>query len=342
MLLTLGEARRSQDLADVMGLCGNSEQARNIINKATRMLMTRGNFWGTVQMVQGCILNQCVTWPRYVGSVLAVNTCGRSAGVWNNWAGFVPIGPAGVRGEGFTCNSDGSCGGNLRDDNYGTSPVFNQVPCGKEYYIRVYPASRVDIGKTITIYGIDFNGQVIRTKLSDGTWQDGVTLTIGVPFTSTSFKVREVTRVLKDVTQNIIRLFMYDADNDKLISMAAYDPSETSPDYRVSKIHGDVRACCCCPQGNRIIKALTKLQFIPAVNDTDLVLIENLDALGLMIQAIKNKNATNVSTSQALELDAVRELNLELRNRFPLNQTPVSINPFGTAIPARHGIGRII
>jgi hypothetical protein len=91
------------------------------------------------------------------------------------------------------------------------------------------------------------------------------------------------------------------------------------------------------------IKALVKLQFIKVQVDNDLVIIDNEDAIALAIQAIKAGESGKVGKSAAFEASAIHDLNLQLRDKFPLDQTPISYNPFGTAIPAgRAMIGRII
>lgn len=342
-LLTYKQARDSRDLAAVMGVCPTSLDGREYLNKAVRMLMNRGNFWGTVQLMRGCVFNQCITWPRYVGTVLAMNMCGANVPVWNNWYEFLPIGTRGIMHEGFRIVGT-SCSGNLAAANEGTTSVFDNVPCGKARYIRAYPQTRLDAGKKVTIFGIDSNGQTIRTKRTDGTFQDGVVINISVPFGSTSITVREITRVVKEETQGVVRLFQYDATGDTLHDCAVYEPTELSPNYRFTRIQGTnqrARGCCDCPDGLKQIKGLVKLQFVPVKHDDDLVLIENLDAIAMMIQGIRNREANKQGSADGLESSAIRELNLELRDKFPLEQTPIQLNPFGTALPARHMIGRI-
>jgi hypothetical protein len=346
MLLTYKEARESFELKNVLGVCGNSEAARSYLNRGVRMLMNRGNFWGTVQMLKVCISEDCVTWPRPVGTVLALNSCHRNIPVWNEWYSFVPIGAGGVRGEGFGWQN-GVCSGELAADNVGTTPVFRQIPCGQTRYVRFYLAVRADIGKTVTVFGIDSNGQVIRSKNAQGIWQEGVTLTLAIGtdgFVSTPMQLREITRIIKDKTQGVVRAFYYDATQNALTLAGAYQPNETSPDYRFSKIHHLMQKCCLskCDQSVKSLRGLVKLDFVPVVDDTDLVLISNLDALALIIQSVRAREDKEHAEADELQGQAVHELNLELRNKFPLDQTPVKINPFGTATPRRHGIGRII
>lgn len=325
-------------MKSIAGSCPNSDDFLALLNDATRMLMNRGNWWSTVQNITSCVYNKCIAWPRHVGTVLAVNYCGSSQQLYNNWYQFMPLDASCVRNY-INCGCKGGIG--VMAD--GTSPVFQQIRCGDEPYIRAYPIRQDDVGKTITIYGIDTDGQTVMTEHADGIYQEGEELTLAIPYVSTSRQYQTVTRVEKEETEGVVRLYQYDATNDVLIDMAYYEPTETSPAYQVSKIIG-ASGCSCDSScsGLKRVAALVKLQFVPVVNDKDIIQIENLDALALMMQALKLSDQYDVKTKQAMELDAVRELNLELRNRLPIDQIPVNVMPFGTALPVHHGIGRMM
>jgi hypothetical protein len=341
-MLTFKQAKDSTELANVSGVCGSSEQFRSYLNKSVRMLMTRGNFWGTVQLMRFCVYNECLVWPRQVGTILALNTCGRPVNVWNNWFQFSHMGSQrDILSEGFTIDGY-RCIGNLNMENQGTTPVYFQVPCGKNFYIRSYPGVRADIGKTITIFGIDSNGQEVRTKNADGIWQDGETVVNALPFASTTKRYREITRVVRDKTSLPGRLFYYDPDNNVLRDCATYDPTDTAPDFRFTKIPGLVNTRTpSCANGSMQVSALVKLQYVPVENDNDLVLISNLDAIGNMIQAIRKSDGGNSEGGETDVARAVHEMNLELRDKFPEEQTPIVIRPAGAVGAYRARIGMI-
>jgi hypothetical protein len=341
-VLTFGQAKASIELANVSGVCGSSDAFRSYLNKAVRMLMTRGNFWGTVQLMKFCVYNECLVWPRQVGTILAANTCGQPVNIWNNWFQFARIGGMqDLNGAGFSidgCN----CRGDLNLENQGTTPVYFQVPCGNNFYVRSYPGVRADIGKTTTIFGVDSNGQVVRTKNAAGFWQDGETIVNALPFVSTVNRYREITRVVRDKTSGPGRLFYYDPDNNVLRDCAVYDPTDTAPDFRFTKIPGLMRGrSVSCANGAKQISALVKLQFIPVENDNDLVLISNLDAIGNMIQAIRKSDGGDSAGGEIDVSRAVHEMNLELRDKFPQEQTPISIRPAGAIGAFRSRLGMI-
>ena len=357
MWLSFGELKASE-VPDDAGVCPDSPEFRNYTNKATRMLINRdagqASFWGTVEKVQICTYGDCITWPRWVGTPMAVSRCGQPAHMWNNWFSFVPL----MRSDwhntlnGFDSGFSlfgGTCRGSLNIADNGTSPVMNPIACGKTMYIRAYPSTQQDVDplhpKTTTIFGVDAHGQTIRTQKPDGTWQDGVTITLALPFVSTPFKIQTVTRILKDETQGPLRYYQYDADNNVLLDLVSYDPGETSPMYRCSKVHGARTNKSCASQacgGLKRVEALIKLEYVPVKYDSDRVLISNMDALRDMILSIKYAAAGDKTTSGQYELSAIRELNLEASTKVPKEQTPVIINPFGSGLPVQHGIGRII
>lgn len=304
--------------------------------------MNRGDWWGTVEHINLCVYNSCLVWPRYVGTVLAVNLCGQAQKVMNNWYEFMPLSRQDFCSGGFGW-SGSSCSGNTAVVNDGTSPVFNPIACNAPKYVRAYLGTREDAGKKTRIFGIDENGQTIRTQNTDLTWTDGVELTLPNPdvtnFVSTSFKVREIFRITKDETQGVLRYYQFDADNNVLLDLVILEPTELSPMFRRSRLPTRCGGGC---NGLTSVEALVKLEFIPVKYPTDLVLISNLDALADMMLAVKYSNSGDKDMAKDFEAKGIRELALELTNKYPIEQTPVLVDPFGSGGPSAHMIGQII
>ena len=224
----------------------------------------------------------------------------------------------------------------------GTTPVQAQLKCNEPRYIRAFPAYKQDAGKTITIFGVDSNGQEIFTKRDDGTYLPGVILTLAVPYVGTSFQIRQVTRVLKDATMGPVRLYAYDAVNDVMDDMAYYAPSERSPAFAFSTVRGMRSNLGNTCNGLTQVEALVKLRFIAVETDEDEILISNWVALKQMMLAIRAEDAGDDANAEILQAKAVRELNRQLRVYVPEDQIPVSIEVFGTATPRSVGVGCII
>ncbi len=163
-----------------------------------------------------------------------------------------------------------------------------------------------------------------------------------LPFVSTTKRYREITRVVRDKTSFPGRLYYYDPDNNVLRDCAVYDPTDTAPDFRFTKIPGLASSrTTSCANGSRQVSALAKLQFIPVENDNDLVLISNLDAIGNMIQGIRKSDGGDSAGGELDVRRAVLEMNLELRNKFPESQSPISIRPAGAVGAYRARLGMI-
>ena len=72
MLTTFGDIKRSRVL-QIASANPDGPEFASLVNAATRQLMTRGSWWGTVQGIRGCVYDGCVVWPRTVSAVLALN-----------------------------------------------------------------------------------------------------------------------------------------------------------------------------------------------------------------------------------------------------------------------------
>lgn len=269
--------------------------------------MYRGDWKGTVVPIRVCVRSGCVVFNRYVGEVRDVKICDIPTPMRSLWYEFLP-----------GCNWDRCCGSSLSWTQWGDVPVFQDV-MGDDRLIRAYPRTQADIGQTIQIFGIDNYNQALTTNNGDGTWSDGVTITLAYPYGSTNVFVRRIDRVIKEVTQGPVNLYGYDSVNNKLEDLAQYAPNETVPSYARYQLGG-------CGTCTKSVLALVKLRFIPAEVDTDLVLLDNLAALKMIGQADKFREAGNISTARACMVDAVEVLNRQLEDSFPNEQIPISIS----------------
>lgn len=330
MLTTLGQAKRSS-LKAIAGACPTSQGFVDLVNEATRRIMRRGDWVGTVCPVYLCVRSGCIVFPRYVGQVRKINICNQTIPVQNMWGSFIqyedPRWGSGANWWGG--NSFGAwLGQGVKLTQKYRTPVFQDI-MGDGRYVRAYPTARKDVGKTITIFGVDNNGQVLRTRdSSDDTWSDGWNLTLAAPFASTSAYVRRIDRLLlPDDLQQEVRLYAYNVADTVLEEIGTYEPGDENPSFERYSLSALNCGSCGCESLKSVV-ALVKLKYVPARVDNDLVLVENLDALKFMIQCIKAEEANDRDTARGYEADAIRELNLELRDQMPEDETPVSINCF--------------
>ena len=310
----------------IAATCTTSSTFLDLANAAIRQLMNRGDWWATVQPVRFCVQGTSLVLPRWVGTVLAVNRCGQPIPVANRWFDFEPFGdwPCAA----IACGRRGNkWPGTLTAVSDGTTPFINQIPAGSTNYVRFYVTQPSDYGKTVTVFGLDENGQIVFSTYPDGTVQEGIVLTLAQPYVQSTILFSKIERLVKDITAGVIRGYIFDPVTNLLNIIGEYQPTEITPEYIHLRLAGPPQPCCCIAQ----ISALVKLQFIPVFFDNDLVLIDNEDAIRDMIMSLREKEAGNLTNALALEASAFRELNYQLRNRVPEDQFVVNFQPFGTA-----------
>lgn len=312
-LQTLGQIKNSR-IIQIAGVCKTGPEFRQFVNDGTQLLLERGDWPGLLIPMQVCLRNGCVVWPRSVGRVRRLSICHRTIRADNFWWNYVDT------GDYKTC-----CGQDLdirRLTNMGRSPTYNDIPGLGLWKIRVTATKATDIGKTVTIFGLDSNGQILRHKDSDNLWQEGLVLALQKPHGESPMYVRQIDRVWKDVTQGDVFLFAYDPARDLWWDLARYAPDEENPGYAKD----DLKSCGCCNGANppQSVVALVKLQFVPVTNDNDLVLCPSLMALKLVIQGIKRaEGGDNRGYTENLLL-AVNELNHVLDNETPPEDAPIN------------------
>lgn len=318
MLLTLAQVKAGP-VGRSCGIATTSPDFTNIVNDGTRQLMTRGNWWATIQPMW-LPMNMAsphadLICPRGVESILAVNRKHQHHGyeaarVFNFWYKFLPWNP------GFLESCRGLDRHHHRPVAYGvgTTPVTSQINPSAPMYVRATSNNPNDAGINITFFGLDQNDNPtqVTLTLSTGSAPFASSATAGIQFS-------QVQRVVKDLSNGYITC-QQDDNNGNLLPLSIYQPSEQTPEYTVMRLEGFR------PEPN--IAVIASLSFVPALADTDNVLIENQDALRDMVLSIRKKEAGDIEAANAYDLSAIRELNKEMKKRFPDEQFSATFNPF--------------
>jgi hypothetical protein len=311
----LSDARNDLGIKSISGVCGSSAQLAQYVNEAQRRLMRRGNWYDTEWVVSFCVSGNIIAWPRWVGSVNGIRFGkGRPGQLFNNNYSFV--GPH-LRHSGFHCDTV------IEDANMG--PCANEVSGTAGKLIRYYVVNPADVGKTITLYGSQYGAQ----PLQDSTGAAGLSLTAANPYGASTTLVTRIDSVVRQATIGMAYLYEFDPTANTLRDLAAFEPGETNPRIRRSIIHNkpynrdqaDANGICWTT-----MEALIKLEFIPVVNDRDFLMIDNLDAIKFMIQAIKAEEANDEQTAELKISKAIRELNFDLRDKNGDDQMPIRVN----------------
>lgn len=216
-MLTLEDLQNSYELQEVFTVAPDDPRYTARINEATARLCVRGDFIGPIAVIRLCVNNGCVVWPRHVKSIRRINRCRHKIahhGLWYDWMEKSFAGCDG-RGEGWfgweTWGLGKFGGGHVTDRP--TVPCFSDI-WGPNRSVRVYPQNPSDVGKTITLFGEDQNGQPLGTLGFNGqSWSDGLVLTLASPYVETllpsgqPYFIRHIDRVLRQATQQNVTMF---------------------------------------------------------------------------------------------------------------------------------------
>jgi hypothetical protein len=333
-VLTYGQLK-SGVCKRIASACPNGQTFTDLAQAGVRQLMQRGDWWSIVQPMRFCTQGNSIVYPRFVAAILAFNRCGQPTPVANQWFEFEPFDSWHQQAAGC-CRRGENWPGGFTAVTDGTTSILNQIPAGNLNKVRFYVSAAVDYGKTVTVFGTDQHGQVVYSTHPDGSYQEGLVLTLAQPYVESSIYFSKIFRIVKAVTANVIRGFLYDPNTALMNILGEYQPTETAPEYIHSKLMGSgggrAQVKCCATMQ---VSALVKLQFIPFVNDNDIVPIDNEDAIRDMIISIRQKEAGNIAEAKAMEESALRELNYQLKTRYPNEQFVSNFRPFGTASLSR-------
>lgn len=335
-LPTFAEAKADRGLRTIAQVCNNSDDFKSLLNEATKRLMDRGDWPGTELPIQINVSGGVVTFPRIVGTVRALNLCRSGVPVYGDWYRFLNH----EWRHGTCCGQwQALCSGSpVVMTQYGTGIQFAEIP-SSTCVLKVYSVQQ-DNGAIIQFFVTNPQGQPLTTTSSDGlTISDGISITCNQPFTVDTNLVANIGRVIKPLTNGPIQVSALDTVTNIETPIAAFDAGDTNPGFAQYRLQMNQ---CISPQPVIPAIALVKLKFIPVVADTDPVLIPNLYALKLFMQGIRFGEAGDRANALGFQADAVKELNLEMDNVLPAENIPITMNPFGSALPSRAGIGRLL
>lgn len=337
-----------QDDIAIKKICGVRTDSRDffaLINEVEQSLMHRGGWFDLEQRIQFCIAGCHIVWPEFVGTVLAIRFChGNVAVSRNGWYSFAPNqsmnngrhGFGNGFGEGFRVGSNwdnaGFGGGDVVVEDANSRPCYNDVSCTTGSQLRYYVVNPNDVGKTITIFGKKFGGQPLQERSPTGAIVNGTTITAANPFGQGFDLVASggIESIIREETESMAYLYEYDALTGLLRDIGAYQPGETHPRYRCSRILNVPRRtigpneCCFTP-----IEAKIKLKFVELKNERDFIPVDNLRALKLGIQAVKLEEKNEDGAAAEKWALAVHELNLESFDKSPDEQIVFQNNTFG-------------
>lgn len=348
--ITLGDCMASR-LPQAVGLCAvDTAGVAAIVNSAQqRILFARelgdvGWFGGWSELSFDVSQDDpYITLPRGYTSIIAIDICTAPIPLRNQFFEFMLYGfgrfPKGVCASGRSRNSCAS----LQTYDRGFFPSFTDViPPDKK--LRFYLTDSGDVGKRVLVGYKDANGIPVRTL--DGVVQvDGEFLTLVAPFVDTTYDVSVLTSLQKDITLGRVTVFQVDVNTAEETQISYLEPGETVAGYRRYLLDPLPRNCCNLPQSTSTtvqVKALCRLDYIPAVVTTDFLVVSNLEAITNEAQAIRYSQMDIPNAKQMEEYHHKQAIRL-LQGQIVANegtQTPsIRFSPFGSAHLLRQGIG---
>lgn len=318
MIFTVADARPVLAPFVESGSCPSNSVVLDRVNECSRRLMAKATWWNMLRRIRFYSTGGVIALPTEVEKILTVDTEGTPARVFNQMYEFLENGPGEVPPR-------TAYDRNLVDLGDGWPTFFDLPPTNSETTTDGAPCRLValstaaaDIGQTLTIWGRDSQLQDVAAEgisLNVARWQNGVdgqfhvqnVLDTPGAYPETEFSA--ITSVAKPVTTAYVSLYTYEPTTHRMYFLAKYHPLETRPGYRRYRILAPGLS------NYSNVLCLCRLRYVPRLYDTDVLLIQNLDALKLMAMAIREENDRNLQLALAYEQSAVRLLGEEQRTK---------------------------
>lgn len=344
--LRLYDMRLSR-LPQMLGYCqGDIPNIAQAVNEAQRRLITCkevgdegwNNTWAEMAFIMSRT-SPYLTLPREVARIEAATVCDRPIPVQSQFFEYLQFGNGRLR----TRNR------NLRWPLTAAYSRNNAVTfvdlTNPPQNLQVFATDPADMDGThrVLIQGTDNNGAMIYSQ--DGLVRvTGQYVTLESPFVAFPIPVNSITGIQKDITNGPVQIFQVDPTTGASVLLLTMEPGETVASYR--RYYFDSLPCNCChdlpPSTTVTVTAIVKLDLIPAVVDTDYLLLTSSEAIIEECASVRYSQVDN-QTSQGMALakhaQAVRFLLGELSHVNGIDTPAISFKPFGSADLRRIRIG---
>jgi hypothetical protein len=162
-----------------------------------------------------------VTLPRYVDRILALTVNSLPMLMRNKWFEFS------LSGNG----SNDNLARPTTWDNYGDTLIVNPIDSTTPLRLAAICDDASDDGVSVTVYGLDDSGNILRTS-----GNDGLVITANTALMPTTIKVSQITLIAKGASNSFIRLVQVNADGSEGTLLGYYHPDELYPRYQRIRI----------------------------------------------------------------------------------------------------------
>lgn len=322
---TLADAKNSR-IPAAMGICADEPKFLAILNEAQQRLLTKGKWWGTFGKFRICSSNGCITLPVQISTIEKAAICGSPIRVHDQWFEFLENG-LGLRSGMDTSSTSGTCcGTGLNSWGCGVGEVLYRgrfctfkdiIGTGKKLNFICDLVS--DVGKEVLALGYDDNGNWIRTTQS-GSIQDGEVIALAQSGGTNSVNNFSCVTDLQfpDDMDGQTWLYEYTVSDATKRLIGKYEYFEQRPSYAryfFPSILTQTNSDGSCSQSS--IEIIGKLEYIPAKNDTDYLIISNIPALKALMVGISNaEKVPDTIQKQAIMSSAYTEAIAELQTEL--------------------------
>jgi hypothetical protein len=294
MRTTLLDAKNSR-IPSAIGVCSSEQKFVDVLNEAQQRLLTKGLWFGTYGRFRICAPDGCITLPAQIATIERVAMNGMNIPVRDEWYEFLENG-YGPRNSNSCNSSGGGCGspwnsGGQESLYRGRFCTFKDIiPTGKKLNFICDLAS--DVGKEVLALGYDDNGNWIRTD-QGGIIKDGELIAFAQSAGTNSVNNFSCVTDLQlpDNMDGQSWLYEYKVSDASKRMIGKYEYFETRPYY--ARYYFPTICSSSSGTCNRSsVEIIGKLEYIPAKQDTDYLIIGNIPALKEMCVAIVNAEKT--------------------------------------------------
>lgn len=294
---------RNAELPQILGECSaNLAAIRSIVNRAQRRLIydplapDDGWWGGYAEMVFTATVDAYgqayLTTPRDVARLAGMTICGCPARMRNRFYEYMVFGNGLKTGQRCWRNLSSQIEAIERD----TVPTLTDLVGTKQ--LRFYLSDPGDVGLKITAQGLDANSKpILDADVLTGRAIFGEKIELQYPFNTSVNTFSKITGLMKPNTLGQITIVQVDTDGNES-DLSVMEPGETTAAYRRYVLTGLPRLCCSGTNGQVTVSAMAKLDLVPAMSDSDALLIWNTEALieecqAVLYSSMDSPNASN-------------------------------------------------
>ena len=271
-------------------MCADDPRALALLNEAIEQIIYRSRGTLLTRKIRLCVDDNCISLPYQVTALQQASICEFPVPINNQWYELLPFGATTYVNQ----DEPSRCRVTLEDRGY--FPTFSSVRESK--YLKIYTDKEEGEDAFMRINGLDQNGLPVRSQVG-GVWKDGATIDLSLAYpdglTIGSQLWTAVTAVLKDPTIGPVRVHEVDPTTAVERPIAIYEHNETNPHYKRYLIRGlkPGTACDGTSCGQTTITGLAKLEYYPATDEHDILIVPSLPAIRYMAMSILKIRDTN-------------------------------------------------